>query len=311
MKEKNKRLLELKKEKNAVILAHYYQDPDIQDVADFMGDSLALAQKAKKTDADVILFCGVHFMAETAKILNPTKTVLIPDMDAGCSLADAAPPDEFRRWVEARPDNVVISYINCSAAVKGMSDIICTSSNADKIVNSVPKDKKICFAPDKHLGRHVMKQTGREMELWDGTCEVHVNFSENELINLMNKYPEANFLAHPECPENILDYADFIGSTSKIINFAKISDDKEFIIGTEPGIIHEIKKQAGEKKKYYPLLGLDGCSCNECPYMRLNTIDKMISALEKMQPEIVMDADSIEKAAKPLERMLEISAKKS
>ncbi len=306
MEKLKQRLLELKKERNAVILAHYYQESEIQDVADFLGDSLALAQKAKQTDADVILFCGVHFMAETAKILNPTKTVLLPDMDAGCSLADSAPPAEFKKWKEDHPGHTVISYINCSSEVKAMSDIICTSSNAVKIVNSVPEDTNICFAPDKYLGAFVSKQTGRDMVLWNGSCQVHEIFSESELIRLQGEYPEALFLAHPECPENILQYADFVGSTTGIIKNAVESDKKQFLIGTEPGIIHQLKKIAPEKE-YIEVPNLEGCSCNNCPHMRLNTIEKMIKALETLQPEIVMDEELRLGALKPLERMLELS----
>ncbi len=306
MESKIEKLNRLRKERNAVILAHYYQEAEIQDVADFLGDSLALAQAAKKTDADVILFCGVHFMAETAKILNPTKTVLIPDMEAGCSLADSAPPDKFKDWVDSHPDHIVLSYINCTAAVKALSDIIVTSSNAVKIVNSLPADAKICFAPDKYLGNYVIKQTGRDMVLWDGSCEVHENFSEIELINLMNKYPEAEVLAHPECPETLLNYADFTGSTTGIINYALKSDKKEFIILTEPGVIHQIELKAPEKK-YYTVPNLDGCNCNDCPYMKLNTIDKMIAALENLEPEITMDEELRQAALKPLEKMLELS----
>jgi len=306
MKDLKKRLYELKEERNAVILAHYYQEKEIQEVADFLGDSLALAQNAKKTNADVILFCGVHFMAETAKILNPTKTVLIPDMDAGCSLADNTPTDKFKEWVDAHPDHVVISYINCSSEVKAMSDIICTSSNAVKMVNSVPKDKKICFAPDKYLGSFVKKQTGRDMVIWDGSCEVHEIFSEQAIIDMMGKYPEADVLAHPECPPNILNYADFIGSTSGIIKAAKDSDKKEFIIVTEPGIIHKLEKDMPDKV-FYTVPNLEGCSCNECPYMKLNTLEKMVRALETLSPEIIMDEDLRLKALKPLERMLELS----
>ncbi|MFP4369182.1 MAG: quinolinate synthase NadA [Candidatus Kapaibacterium sp.] len=301
-----KKLEVLKKERNAVILAHYYQDPLIQDVADFMGDSLALAQKAKETNADVILFCGVHFMAETAKILNPEKIVLIPDMEAGCSLADSAPKDEFEKWIKAHPDHTVISYINCTADVKAMSDIICTSSNADKIVASVPKDTPICFAPDKYLGRYVMKKTGRDMVLWDGTCQVHEIFSERDVIKLMGENPGAQVLAHPECPDNILDYADFIGSTSKIISYAAESENKDFIILTESGIIHEMRKIA-PGKNFIPVPSLEGCACNECPFMRKNTLDKMVKALEKLKPQIIMDEGLRLRALKPLERMLELS----
>lgn len=306
MNPKIEKLNKLRKERNAIILAHYYQDPLIQDVADILGDSLALAQKARQTDADVILFCGVHFMAETAKILNPTRTVVIPDMDAGCSLADSAPKDKFAKWADQHSDHVIISYINCTADVKAMSDIICTSSNAVKVVNSIDKDKKIAFAPDKFLGQYVIKQTGRDMALYDGACHVHQEFSEIEVVNLTNKYPDAKILAHPECNENILDYADFIGSTAKIINFANSSEDSEFIIITEPGIIHEMKKRMPDKI-FHSVPNINGCSCNECPFMRLNTLDKMISALENLDPEITMDEQLRIRALKPLERMLEIS----
>ncbi len=306
METKIEKLNRLRKERNAVILAHYYQEAEIQDVADFLGDSLALAQAAKKTDADVILFCGVHFMAETAKILNPTKTVLIPDKEAGCSLADSAPPDKFKAWVDAHPDHTVISYINCSADVKAMSDIIVTSSNAQKIIESLPEDEKICFAPDKYLGSYIIKQTGRNMELWDGSCEVHEQFSEIELINLTSKFPDAEILAHPECPQQLLNYADFVGSTTGIIKRALQSDKNEFIILTEPGVIHQIELQA-PNKKYYTVPNLDGCNCNNCPYMKLNTIDKMIAALENLEPEINMDEELRLKALKPLEKMLELS----
>ncbi len=300
------KLNRLRKERNAIILAHYYQEPTIQDVADFLGDSLALAQAAKTTDADVILFCGVHFMAETAKILNPDKIVIVPDLNAGCSLADSAPPDKFKEWVDSHSEHIVISYINCSAAVKSMSDIICTSSNAVKIVNSVPKDKKICFAPDKYLGKYVMKQTGRDMVLWDGSCQVHEIFSELEVIKLTNKYPDADVIAHPECPENILNYADFIGSTSSLLNYAIKSEKKEFIVLTETGIIHQMQRKATDKK-FYPVPNLNGCSCNDCPHMKLNTLEKMVKALENLQPQIHLPEDIRLKALKPLERMLELS----
>ena len=306
MSDKIDLLQKLKKERNAVILAHYYQDPDIQDAADFLGDSLALAQAAKKTNADVILFCGVHFMAETAKILNPDKIVLVPDMNAGCSLADSAPIDKFESWVKEHKDHVVISYINCSADVKAMSDIICTSSNAEKIVKSIPADKQICFAPDKYLGSYLIRKTGRKMALWNGSCQVHEIFSEQALVNVMNEHPFSLILAHPECPENILNYADFVGSTNAILDFTKKCDSKEFIILTEPGIIHQMKKQVSGKE-FYSVPNIDGCSCNECPYMRLNTIDKMINALQTLQPQIFMDEEKRLKALKPLERMLELS----
>ena len=290
------KIQKLKAQRNAVILAHYYQDPDIQDVADFMGDSLALAQYAKKTDADVILFCGVHFMCETAKILNPEKTVILPDLDAGCSLADSAPTEKFRAWLDANPDHTVISYINCSADVKGMSDIICTSSNAEKII----------FAPDKLLGGYLNKKTGRNMLLWDGSCQVHEIFSEKELVKLKVRYPNSKVLAHPECDEKILLHADFIGSTTAIINYAKNSKEEEFIIATEPGVIHQMQKQ-NPPKRFIPLPSNDGCACNECPHMRLNTLEKMVNALETLSPEIHMSEDKRLAALKPLERMLELS----
>lgn len=296
----------LKKERNAVVLAHYYQESEIQDLADFLGDSLALAQAAKSTDADVILFCGVHFMAETAKILNPGKIVVIPDMQAGCSLADSASGPEFKAWVEAHPDHTVISYINCSAEVKALTDIIVTSSNALKIVTSLPKDEKILFAPDKYLGSYINKQTGRNMKLWNGSCQVHEVFSEAELIKLTAQYPEADILAHPECPENILDHADFVGSTTAIINYADKSEKTQFIILTEPGVIHEMSKH-NPTKQFIPVPGLDGCACNNCPHMRLNSLEKMVAALENLQPEIIMSEELINKALKPLERMLELS----
>lgn len=306
MKSKIDELMELKKQRNAIILAHYYQDPSIQDLADFMGDSLALAQAAKKTDADVILFCGVHFMAETAKILNPTKTVVIPDMNAGCSLADSCPPEQLKEWIDQNPGHTVISYINCNSGVKALSDIICTSSNALKIVASVPESTPILFAPDKFLGSYINRKTGRNMKLWNGSCQVHIDFSEQEVINLCAQNPNAEVLAHPECPENILDYADFIGSTTAIIDHAVKSDKNEFIILTEPGVIHEMQKKAPEKK-YIPVPSMSGCSCNNCPHMRLNTIDKMIDALKTLQPEILMDEEIRQKALIPLERMLELS----
>ncbi len=300
------RLSQLKKERKAVILAHYYQDPDIQDVADVMGDSLALAQHAVKTDAEVILFCGVHFMCETAKILNPGKTVILPDMDAGCSLADSAPRDEFKSWVESHPDHTVISYINCSAEVKAMSDIICTSSNAEKILNSLPNNEKIIFAPDKFLGSYLMEKTGRDMLLWNGSCQVHEIFSEKELVKLMIRHPGAEVLAHPECDENILRHAHHIGSTTSIINYGAKSNTTEFIIATEPGVIHQMEK-ANPDKTFIPLPSNDGCACNECPHMRLNTLEKMVTALENLSPEITMEEDLRIKALVPLERMLALS----
>lgn len=300
------KILKLKKERNAIILAHYYQEPAIQDIADFLGDSLALAQQAKKNDAEVIVFCGVHFMAETAKILNPEKIVVIPDLNAGCSLANSAPPEKFRKWVDEHPGHIVISYINCSAEVKAMSDIICTSSNAEKIIRSVPEDQPICFAPDRYLGSYLIKKTGRQMVLWNGTCQVHETFSEKELISLQRKHPNALVLAHPECPENILHYADYIGSTSGIIKFATENYNKEYIIATEEGIIHQLKKKNPDKI-FYPLANLTGCACNQCPYMRLHTLDKVLSALETLEPQIHLPEDLRLAALLPLERMLELS----
>lgn len=299
-------LLKLKKEKNAIILAHYYQDPDIQDIADYMGDSLALAQFAQKTDADVILFCGVHFMSETAKILNPTKTVIIPDLEAGCSLADSAETKAFSDWVKKNKNATVVSYINCSADVKAMSDIICTSSNAEKIINSIPNNKPILFAPDKLLGSYLMKKTGRDLILWDGYCQVHAIFSLKDLIKLKVRYPKAEIIAHPECEEELLDHADFIGSTTALIKRTETSEAKDFIVVTEPGVIHQMEK-LNPQKNYIPLANTEGCACNECPYMRLNTIEKMIQALETLSPEITLDETIMKKATPPLIKMLELS----
>jgi len=302
---KNK-IIELKKQHNAVILAHYYQDSDIQDLADYMGDSLALAKYAQQTTADVILFCGVHFMCETAKILNPEKIVILPDLNAGCSLVDSAPENEFREWINQYSDYTVISYINCSTEVKAMSDIICTSSNAEKIIKSLPEDEKIIFAPDKYLGGYLQKKLNRKLKLWDGACQVHIIFSEEELIKLSIRYPEAKLLAHPECDDNILKHADYIGSTTSIINFAKNSNDKQFIIATEPGVIHQMKKQ-NPNKEFIPLPNNQGCACNECPHMRLNTLEKMYNALNTLTPEIIIPEELRIKALKPLERMMELS----
>ena len=300
-----KKIQQLKEKHNAVILAHYYQEPEIQDMADFVGDSLELSRKAAGTDADVILFCGVHFMAETAKIVNPEKKVIIPDMDAGCSLADSAPEEKFKEWVNKYPDHIVISYINCSAEVKALSDIICTSANAKKVVESVPKDKKILFAPDKFLGRYIMKETGRDMVLWNGTCQVHEIFSERELVRLRVEHEHAKVLAHPECEENILIHADFIGSTSALIKNVNETNDEKYIIATEPGIIHQMKKQ-NPNKQFIPLPPNNGCACNECPHMRLNTTDKIVDVLSNLKNEITLDEDVRVRALKPLNRMLDI-----
>jgi len=300
------KLLKLKKKRNAIILAHYYQDPDIQDVADFMGDSLALAQYAQNTTADVILFCGVHFMSETAKILNPTKTVIIPDMDAGCSLADSAASPKFVEWVAKHPNHTLVSYINCSASVKAISDIICTSSNAETIINSIPTTQPILFAPDQFLGQYLIKKTKRDLILWNGFCQVHIMFSLKELTKLKIRHPKAQVIAHPECEEKILNHADFIGSTTSLINYTKKSKANEFIVITEPGVIHQMKK-ISPHKTYIPLANTEGCACNECPHMRLNTIDKMIQALETLKPEIILHDDLIHQAKKPLIKMLELS----
>ena len=297
----------LKKERNAVILAHYYQEPDIQDIADFIGDSLGLSQEAANTNADVILFCGVHFMAETAKILNPTKKVLLPDLEAGCSLADACPADQFRKFKEKYPGHVVVSYVNCSAEVKAESDYICTSSNAVKIVNAIPKDKKIIFAPDKNLGRYVMKQTGRDMVLWNGSCVVHEVFSEKKLIQLKMEHSRAKVIAHPECEEPVLALADFIGSTTALLNYALKSAAKEFIVVTEAGILHQMEK-AAPNKKFIPAPPNANCACNECPYMRRNTLEKVAAALEGLEPKIDVPEAIRKKALIPIQRMLELSA---
>lgn len=300
------KIARLKKERNAVILAHYYQDPDIQDVADFIGDSLQLSQKAAQTTADVIVFAGVHFMAETAKILNPGRKVLLPDLEAGCSLADSCPAPLFREFKKKHPGHVVVSYINCTAEVKAESDYICTSSNAVKIVNSLPKDQKIIFAPDKNLGRWVMQQTGRDMVLWEGACVVHETFSEKKLIQLQTVYPNAKVIAHPECEAPVLARADFIGSTTALLDYAVKNDSKEFIVVTESGILHQMQK-AAPHKTFIPSPPNANCACNECPYMRRNTLEKVALALENLQPEIDVPAELRAKALKPIQRMLDMS----
>ena len=305
MVEMLKTIQELKHKHNAVILAHYYQEPEIQDLADFVGDSLELSRKAAQTNADVILFCGVHFMGETAKIVNPEKTVVIPDMDAGCSLAASAPVKSFKKWIDAHPNHIVVSYINCSAEVKALSDIICTSANAKKVIDSIPKDKKILFAPDRFLGKYVMKETGRKMVLWNGSCQVHEIFSEKELVKLKIHHPNAEVIAHPECDENILMHADFVGSTSALINYVNKSQSKEYIIGTEPGVIHQMQKK-NPQKDFFPLPNHEGCACNECPHMRLNTLEKIVDTLTHLKNEINLDEDIRKKALKPLNKMLEI-----
>jgi len=297
----------LKKEKNAVILAHYYQEADIQDVADFIGDSLALSQQAAKTDAKIILFAGVHFMAETAKILCPDKKVLLPDLKAGCSLADSCPADKFAEFKSKHPDHLVISYINCSADIKALTDIVCTSTNAEKIVESLPKDQKIIFAPDKNLGAYIKKQTGRDMVLWDGSCMVHEIFSLEKITKLKNQYPNAKLIAHPECEAAILEISDYIGSTSGLLNYTEKSPAQEFIVATEAGILHQMIKNS-PKKTFIAAPPNNSCACNDCPHMKLNTLEKLYNCLKYEQPEIILSAELIEKAKKPIIRMLELSA---
>ena len=297
----------LKKEKNAILLAHYYQSPEIQELADFVGDSLALAQAADKTDADVILFAGVHFMAETAKILNPQRTVLFPDRGAGCSLADSAPAEKFKAFIDAHPDHVVVSYINCSAEVKAMSDIICTSSNAVRVVNSIPLDRPIIFAPDKHLGAYVQRVTGRELLLWDGECEVHVEISIDKLKLLLGKHPNAKLIAHPECTPEILAEADHVGSTSSLLDFVQRDPARTFIVATEAGILHKMRAAVPDKELIpAPANANNTCACSECPYMKMNTIEKVYSALLHGTPEIVLAEEVRERAEVALRRMMQL-----
>ncbi len=296
----------LKKSMNAVILAHYYQESEIQDVADFVGDSLALAQQAAKTQADVIVFCGVHFMAETAKILNPNKLVLLPDLQAGCSLADRCPAPAFKAFKDKHPDAFVVSYVNSSAAVKALSDVIVTSSNAAKIVDRCPKDRPIIFGPDQHLGRFIAKQTGRDMILWPGSCMVHEIFSEKRLIQLMTEYPEADVVAHPECEERVLQHAHFIGSTKGILEHVLKSPKQTFIVVTEAGILHQMQKNAPHKT-YIAAPPDNGCACNECPHMKLNTMEKLFLCMRDRKPELVMNPLLQQAALAPLQRMLEWS----
>ncbi len=296
----------LKKEKHAVILAHYYQEPDIQDVADFIGDSLGLAQKAKDTDAEIIVFAGVHFMAETAKILNPSKKVLLPDLKAGCSLADSAPTPLFRAFKEKHPDHIVISYINCTAEIKALSDIICTSSNAAKIIESVPLEQPIIFAPDKNLGAYLNKQSGRNMLLWNGACMVHEIFSLEKITKLKIRHPQAKVIAHPECEEAVLAVADYIGSTTQLLRYTEKDDAQQYIVATETGILHQMQ-QNSPLKTFIPAPPNNNCACNDCPHMKLNTLEKLYTCLKYEQPEILMD-EKLRLAAKiPMDRMLEIS----
>jgi quinolinate synthase len=299
-------ILRLKKERNAVLLAHYYQDGEIQDLADFLGDSLQLAQQAKKTTADVILFCGVHFMAETAKILNPDRIVIVPDLKAGCSLAEGCPPERFAAWRARYPDAVSITYINCSAEVKALSDYICTSSNAEKIVRAIPAEKEILFAPDKNLGRWLIEKTGRPMRLWQGSCIVHETFSHRRILALKERHPDAKLIAHPECEEPILKLADYIGSTTALLNYTIQDSATKFIVATETGILHQMKK-ASPQKEFIEGPPVGSCACNECPHMKLNTLEKVYLALRDLSPRLEMTPELIERGRVPIERMLALS----
>ncbi len=304
-------ILALKQTHNAVILAHYYQEDAIQDIADFVGDSLDLARKAAATDADMIVFCGVKFMAEGAKILSPTKKVILPDLEAGCSLETSCPPKDFKAFRDANPDHIAITYINCSAEVKALSDIIVTSTNAEAIIGSLPETQKIIFAPDKHLGAYLSKKTGRDMLCWDGACMVHARFSEQELVKLKTRHPEAKVIAHPECPAALLAYADHIGSTSSLLKYTETHPNQSYIVLTEPGIIHQMKQRSVGSTFYTaPFMEQDGAcvSCNNCPYMKLNTMEKLYLALRNGMPEITLPESLMSAAHKPLERMLELSS---
>lgn len=298
----------LKKEKNAIILAHYYQEADIQDIADYIGDSLGLSQQAAKTDADVIVFAGVHFMAETAKILSPQKKVLLPDSKAGCSLADSCPPHLFKKFKEQYPDHLVITYVNCTAELKAMSDIVCTSSNAIQIVESLPPEQGIIFGPDRNLGKYVAKKTGRDLVLWNGACMVHEIFSREKITRLKERYPAAKFIAHPECEDSILEMADYIGSTTGLLNYTIKNEANEFIVATESGILHQMQRD-NPTKTFIPAPPNNSCACNDCPHMKRNTLEKLYLCMKNEQPEIFVPQHIIEKAVKPIERMLEISAR--
>lgn len=297
----------LKKEKNAVILAHYYQEAEIQDIADYIGDSLGLSQEAAKTDADVIVFAGVHFMAETAKILSPSKKVLLPDAKAGCSLSDSCPPHLFAKFKEQYPDHLVITYVNCTAELKALSDIVCTSSNAVEIVESLPKDQKIIFGPDRNLGAYVKKKTGRDLVLWNGACMVHEIFSQDKIERLRAEHPDAKFIAHPECEDHILASADYVGSTSGMLKFTINDPASTYIVATESGIIHQMQKSS-PGKTFIPAPPNNACACNDCPHMKLNTLEKLYNCLKYESPEITLEDSVIGRAQRPIERMLEISA---
>jgi quinolinate synthase len=308
MKDLKERILELKKEKNAVILAHYYQESDIQDIADYVGDSLGLSQEAAKVDADIILFAGVHFMAETAKILNPSKKVILPDLKAGCSLAESCPPEDFKKFTDAHPDHIVITYVNCSAEVKALTDIVCTSSNAVKIVESIPKERPIIFAPDKNLGKYIIEKTGRDMLLWDGSCVVHEAFSLDKLIALYKEHPDAKIIAHPESETHILKTAAYIGSTSGMIDFVKKDPNHKFIVATEAGILHKMQQEVPNKILIpAPAKEDNTCACSECGYMKMNTLQKVYNCLLNETPEVTVPDDIMKKALVPIERMLELS----
>lgn len=303
------KIRELCKQKNAIILSHYYTQPELQDIADFVGDSLALAQKAEKTDADIIVMVGVHFMGETCKVICPEKKVLVPDMEAGCSLADSCPADKFAEFVKAHPDHTVISYVNTTAGVKAHTDVVVTSSNAKQIVDSFPQDEKIIFGPDRNLGGYINSITGRNMLLWDGACLVHERFSVEKILNLKNEHPNAKVLAHPECQGPVLKLADVVGSTAALLKYSMTSDDQEFIVATESGILHEMQK-ASPEKSFIPAPPDDStCACNECAYMKLNTLEKLYDCLKNETPEIFVDEDVAKEAIKPIKRMLDISAK--
>ncbi|WP_333866716.1 quinolinate synthase NadA [Sphingobacterium sp.] len=302
-----KEIQRLKKEKNAVILAHYYQESEIQDIADYIGDSLGLSQEAAKTDADLIVFAGVHFMAETAKILSPTKKVILPDAKAGCSLSDSCPPHLFAKFKEQYPDHLVITYVNCTAELKALSDIVCTSSNAVQIVESLPKDQKIIFGPDRNLGAYVKKKTGRDLVLWNGACMVHEIFSQDKIDRLRSEHPEAKFIAHPECEDHILANADYVGSTAGMLKFTQNDVAQSYIVATESGILHQMQK-ASPHKTFIPAPPNNACACNDCPHMKLNTLEKLYNCLKYESPEILLPEDVIFRAQRPIERMLEISA---
>ncbi len=303
-----KEIQRLKKEKKAVILAHYYQESEIQDIADYIGDSLGLSQEAAKTDADVIVFAGVHFMAETAKILSPTKKVLLPDAKAGCSLSDSCPPHLFAKFKEQYPDHLVITYVNCTAELKALSDIVCTSSNAVQIVESLPEDQKIIFGPDRNLGAYVKKKTGRDLVLWNGACMVHEIFSQDKIDRLKSEYPEAKFIAHPECEDHILAIADYVGSTAGMLKFTQTDKAQAYIVATESGILYQMQK-ASPHKTFIPAPPNNACACNDCPHMKLNTLEKLYNCLKYESPEILLPEDVILRAQRPIERMLEISAR--